>query len=1488
MDLTVMDRTKRFITEHYTYIVVMIVATLLMLVTLIIDKAYPFGDNFPLLGNGFIQDYTQFVNAANRVKSGGFFEFLEYGVGMTFDNYGMKTYSMTFLLLRPWLYIIYFFVPESLFLPVFFMYYYLNYLLAGPIFIYYLTHRRNAKVMDRKDPRLIAFGLCYGLSAFTISFFIYYFRYMIYMPIIFLGIEKLVYDKKSKLYIFTLAYFMATEAYYAFILCIFAAMYFLIQEHKDIKTFFMNGVRFAVSSMCAAGLSAAFLIPYFIRTRYSPYGEFDGEAPSLMKWFGSILSPLSEYRVAKDGMTTSSIEYRSNIYCGLLILLLVPVFMRLKDIKLSRRIKTLIFLAVIYIGFDNQLFNYIFHGFHYQWQVPNRFSSFFIFIILIMAYDVVLRFEEVGKKSMLVGVLVSAAVLLTSYVLGIDNPELPDSAVKYYICSFIFLGIYLIIFAGLYLKIDKKKCISILMTVVSIEVVFSSVFTLKSSMSFDGSKDEFAYIDNMKLLAERNPDMLIPYCITERPGETFDQNISYTTGTHSLSFYTSSSFSQHFDLYYRWGVLFSKNITYYTTGSPLADMMLHVRYHTINNEKYETVSPYVPIDMEGNVILYQNPYYLPLGIVIDSHVLDEWNKKSESYSNYSSVFERDNEFAHAFGVDDIYAELTAERINSEEELQAGTGNSLYYMVEEDAEGNALYTFYVDTDISGALYMQIAQASEYIGTAVEGETGVFYFYVPRTINIESQDDIKLAVFREDSFGQLYNILASNTAYNQSFDSDSISMDVQMPDNSMLYLAMPYLPGFTAYVDGQEAKITSYMDGAALYLNAGAHHIELKYTPEGVVTGWQISIITAMLMLVAYMLMIKKGVVQIEKKPDVKNVLIFTVLTLALLPMPIVFDGSGNYAFGNGWLLILIALIMGIRRRREIFGRIQKGRVQVAAVLLTVLFLIMLPFTDLIRGTALMTDSLLSSVWKWVLFVPSLIFSVWYIINAVLSCRFDKVKEYSPKLLKNRKVCLIIIAVLSCIFLFSAMPGIWIQDDVARVMLQIRSNAPSNWDTFGYYLYVYITTIGGRFQFGANIVQTIIFILINSYVLRALEKHSVKAMSVYTILMSVAVTPMLYLSVMYKDTVFAMGVLALTAGVFSVIRTGKVGKGDIAVLGFASLFVTLCRHGGYIASVSGLVILGIYLLKKNKAEIKRFIIAPVMHIMSYVLVYIILFNAMNVEPVPAYVKYGTPLSIISSAAYEGVEFDPEDEARLEEVMPVSDWGLCYDKYWADGISRPWGFLGSDNLFKMNDLMEEDGYGSFIIKLNAKLVFKHPVIFFRAFLGMANDIWEVSRPADMVEYYMPVSELAGLPEDSEIDYSGLYNLTKPVTEFYNDNTWLHTAFLRGGLSLFVCILLMTALFINKKKKYILPMIPVLLYSATLMLAIPAPDARYILPIMEAVIFMVAYFTGFKYRTVEESMSEKDSVEADVEKDGVEAKEETDSQDMADGEMNSQEIKN
>ena len=830
-----------FIKNNYVYITVILVASLVMVLAMILDNVQPFGDNFPLKGNGFIQNYSKYVDTVRSVKKGTYFDSLNYSVGLAFDNYD------NFLLLRPWLYIIYFFTPKALFITVFFMYFFVNYVAAGPVFVYYLTHRRNGRVMDKKDPRLILFGLGYVLSAYSIGYFIYCFKYLIFIPLIFLGIEKLVYDKKSKLYILLLAYFMATDAYYAFILCIFAVIYFVIQKHNSFKGFIINSVRFGVSSVFSAGLAAAFLIPYFLKTRNSPYISGDGTTPSPLKWFSSIFAPLFDYRVANKGMTTSTFEYRANLYCGIFILLLIPAYMLLKDIDIWTRIKYVAVVLIIYLGFDNQFINYVFHGFHYQWQVPNRFSVFFMFFIMLMVYEVVIRLESINKKALMIGVIAVSLILTITYLIGMGKKELPNNNSITYILSFSFIGVYIILFLLYAFNKIKGKKVYIIYLIAALEVVISSVPTIKSSISYNGSKSELEFIENTEKLTKRHPDMKTPFVITERPGENFDQNISYMTGTHSLSFYTSASYKQHFDLYYRWGMLFSQNITYYSTGSPLSDMMLHVKYHTANSEKYEAISPYVPVDKEGNVVLYENPYYLPLGIVIDSSKLKEWNEKSQSYTNYYSVFERDNAFANAFGTGDIYNDVEISRVNSEEEL--GDEGS-YYMVEEDSEGNALYTFYINSDIEGALYMQIAQAPEYIGTAVKGEPQILYYYVQRTLNLGEYDDVKIAVWDTQNFKKLYDVLSENTMTDLSYENDGIYGKVAMPEDGMLFLSMPNIPGLTAVVDGSKIEIKSFMDGVGLELPAGYHKVEIRYTSEGVIIGWSIGISSALILLVVY--------------------------------------------------------------------------------------------------------------------------------------------------------------------------------------------------------------------------------------------------------------------------------------------------------------------------------------------------------------------------------------------------------------------------------------------------------------------------------------------------------------------------------------------------------------------------------------------------------------------------------------------------------------
>ncbi|MBO4864520.1 MAG: YfhO family protein [Eubacterium sp.] len=1426
---------KNKIIRYRSYIIVIVVSFLVMCIGMVIRGCMPFGNNFPLAGNGYFQDYSSFLNAVKQVKSGRFFSFLDYGIGLTFEN--TDVYNM-----RPWLYPVYFFAPESLYVYIFFFQYALFFILPGPIFIYYLTHRRNGKTIKSDDPVLIVLGLCYALSVYSISFFIYVFRYMMIIPIVFLGIEKMVYDKSSRLYIISLTYYMIMDAYYAFILCIFSGLYFLILKHKNIRTFFINTFRFAVSSVCSAGLAASFLIPYFLKTRNSPYGRNDGSLPSLLKWFGSIFYPLSEFRVANTGMVTSPYEYRVNIYCGLLVILLVPVFVFLKDIDIIIRIKTAALLVLIYLGFDNQLINFVFHGFHYQWQVPNRFSCFFIFIILVMFGDVLIRFKDIDKKLILCSCIISGAILIISYFIGAKTPDLAETGMGSFYFSFVFLGTYFIIVLLNYLGTIKKYVYPFLSAVLIFEVVISSIPTFMRTFENPLNDYEMNYVSDMSKLVERHSDMKSPYVATERPGEMYNQDIAYMTDSHSVSYYSSRSFRQNFDLMYRWGMLFSNNITYYTAGSPLADMMLHVKYHVINSENMLAKSPYVPIDCENNIYLFENPYYLPLGTLMDEKAISEWAVKSETYRNYSSSFERDNKFAEAIGVDNIYDTFEIESFKD-----GMTEDDSYYYVEQDAEGNVLYSFHFGKEEKGKFYLQIAQALEYIGNTSE-EGNDLYFYAQKTINTGIQDSMIIGVLNEENLTKLYNTLIDSSMMNQTFEGDRITGVIESDSDKLLYLSMPALPGFTAYIDGVESEIFHTMDGIGLRVGAGTHLIELRYMPEGFTIGWQISFIFTMFLLIYKLLKIKAKFEEESFRKKLVYVLSVIYLLAALFPVHLVFNASNEKAFMNGWFIILIGFILFVIKKGCPFdmGNNVKKRM---IIVLTALMLCMLPISDIINKSSLIDGFMIHQIWKWLFYIPALVFCSYIVIfrifEKLMNC--DRIIRLGDKkdILDNSWVCFGIVAVVSLMFLFSTYPGIWMRDDVARVLLEAAEGRVSDWDTYGFLLFVDVVSCGGQYPYNVNIVQTIIWLIINLYIIKGLDKWSKKAMKAYSLLCVLSMNPIIHLEVIFKDTVFSMGILALSAGVFFIVINKTIRKTDILVAGIASLFATLCRQGGYIATIIAVIIISVYLIRNkypcsNAKQVIKLISIPAIHIIAYILVYIVLFNYNGVPKVDAYVKYGTPVSMIGAAAADGVEFTDSEKAELEKLMPVSTWAECYDKYWVDNMARLWGDIGYDNVVKLNDLVKNEHYGAFIIKMNAKLLIKHPIVYLRAFLAMGNVIWEISSPADLGDYYVPITPLCKVGQFEEVTYTPVYELTQRFSEVYADIPLLESMFLRGGISLFFLVLTTVVLCIKKKKELILVYLPSAIYTLLLLFVIPAPDSRYILPILEVAILVFAIIFG------------------------------------------------
>ena len=90
---------------------------------------------------------------------------------------------------------------------------------------------------------------------------------------------------------------------------------------------------------------------------------------------------------------------------------------------------------------------------------------------------------------------------------------------------------------------------------------------------------------------------------------------------------------------------------------------------------------------------------------------------------------------------------------------------------------------------------------------------------------------------------------NIHANNVYATSEVTGDIKLKHNKILSLSIPYSTGWTAYVDGRETKImcanTMYM---AIPVSAGSHHIELRYSTPGAVSGIGVSLTGLTLFLV----------------------------------------------------------------------------------------------------------------------------------------------------------------------------------------------------------------------------------------------------------------------------------------------------------------------------------------------------------------------------------------------------------------------------------------------------------------------------------------------------------------------------------------------------------------------------------------------------------------------------------------------------------------
>ena len=104
----------------------------------------------------------------------------------------------------------------------------------------------------------------------------------------------------------------------------------------------------------------------------------------------------------------------SNLYCGIIVLILIPALFLCRSIKLKEKLMHLALLSALILSFNLNVLDFIWHGFHYPNQVPYRFSFVYIFLVLSISYEACKRIHEfTGKQVGMISMCIFGIIVVS-------------------------------------------------------------------------------------------------------------------------------------------------------------------------------------------------------------------------------------------------------------------------------------------------------------------------------------------------------------------------------------------------------------------------------------------------------------------------------------------------------------------------------------------------------------------------------------------------------------------------------------------------------------------------------------------------------------------------------------------------------------------------------------------------------------------------------------------------------------------------------------------------------------------------------------------------------------------------------------------------------------------------------------------------------------------------------------------------------------------
>ena len=717
-------------------------------------------------------------------------------------------------------------------------------------------------VFKKDDYGTVAVSVAYALNAYFIAYSwdVMWLDCLVLLPLIVYGLEKVMNGKSPLLYCITLGLAITTNYYIGYMICVFLVLWYAMRTFENnsrfaglapdskAKAYIKNFLRFVWTSAVGGLLSMWILVPTAISLRDTSGAEdkFAREVTSNFD-FWDIFS-----RTLYGNTPTERGDNLPNIYCSVLAVLLIAIFLTCRKIRLRTRVCFGGLLGILVVLMANNWTNFAFHGFHFPNDLPYRNSFLVCFVMLSIAIQALDKIETVTREGMFKAFVLVAGMIIAEQKFGGSS----DYEMIWY--SLALAALYAVVFGafpvGKYAA--KGTALAVALALCFLEVSANSVDMIHQLNDNEVFTDRASFVEDYEInkaavrqVTKYNTDGSRMEIL---PRKTCNDNALY--GYPGLTVFASSNAKSTTTLMGKLGFAINGVNSYiYNSYVPLIDSVLNLKYVVFNHElRNHAQLSYVDqvYDSEGNYrYIYENSLALARGFTVDNDIV-YWN--TNNTEKYENPFEVQNKLVeYAVNGAPVYQMLDL-AVESQEDMNVEITGSYFYAESDGGSGSftamhtvadkAQYYIYVDCRAASSISVQVGNSNwnvtpyePYIidmGRLAEG-TEV-------RVNINSSSTCSGNIFLAEMDGEALNAAVSVLGQSQwnvtEYGDGHFKGSISAAEDCVMFTSIPYNDGWTATVDGKRADTVRIGDALlGIYLTSGSHEVELNYHTGGFPLG-----------------------------------------------------------------------------------------------------------------------------------------------------------------------------------------------------------------------------------------------------------------------------------------------------------------------------------------------------------------------------------------------------------------------------------------------------------------------------------------------------------------------------------------------------------------------------------------------------------------------------------------------------------------------------